>query len=107
MEVLIRDREIERLRAQLLQANPLKRRKVQQNPNERFISLAEILAQANQEPQQRIRITQTAVPEVVAVDEEEGSTESEEEVGTRRSGRNRRPTKRYTERDEDEDKEDE
>ena len=41
------------------------------------------------------------------MDEEEGSTESEEEVGTRRSGRNRRPTKRYTERDEDEDKEDE
>lgn len=107
MEVLMRDREIERLRAQLLQANPPKRRKVQQNPNERFISLAEILAQANQEPQQRIRIPQTAVSEVVTVDEEEDSTESEEEVGTRRLRRDRRPTKRFIERDKDEDKEDE
>ena len=91
MEITMRDREIERLRAQLDQAKPAKRRKVVQDPNERFTSLTQILAQANQEPQQRIRKVQ---------EEEESSSESEEEsVPTRRSVRNRRPTKRYLERD--------
>jgi hypothetical protein len=47
MEVALRDREIERLQAQLENANPPKRRKVAQNPNERFVNLAHILAQAN------------------------------------------------------------
>jgi len=79
---------------------------VQQNPNERFTSLAEILAQANQEPQQRIRKAKKVIPEAVIMDKEEGSSESEEEASTRRSGRDRRPTKRYIERDSDEDKED-
>src|SRR6478736_7798035 len=52
MEVILRDREIERLRVQLAQAKPTKRRKIVQDPNERFASLAQILAQANREPQQ-------------------------------------------------------
>ncbi|RKK66271.1 hypothetical protein BFJ69_g15551 [Fusarium oxysporum] len=47
MEVILRDREIERLRVQLAQAKPTKRRKIVQDPNERFASLAQILAQAN------------------------------------------------------------
>jgi hypothetical protein len=55
MEVNMRDREIERLQAQLAQVKPPKRRKIVQDPNERFTSLAQVLAQANQEPQQRIR----------------------------------------------------
>jgi len=53
MELALRDREIERLQAQLERANPPKRRKVTPNPNERFMSLAYILAQANQEPEKR------------------------------------------------------
>jgi len=55
MEVILRDREIERLQAQVAQAKPPKRRKIIQDPNERFSSLAQILTQANQEPRQRIR----------------------------------------------------
>jgi hypothetical protein len=47
MEVALRDREIERLQAQLENANPPKRCKVAQNLNERFVNLAYILAQAN------------------------------------------------------------
>ena len=43
----MKDREIKRLRAQLEQAKPPKRRKVVQDPNERFASLAQILAQSN------------------------------------------------------------
>jgi hypothetical protein len=94
MEVVIRDREIESLRAQLAQAKPPKRRKIVQDPNERFSSLAQVLAQANQEPQQRIRKARNM--EQV----EESSSESEEEsASTRRSVRDRRPTKRYLERD--------
>ena len=58
----MRDREIERLRALLDQANPPKRRKVIQNPNERFINLAQILAQANQEPEQHVRKVRSAIP---------------------------------------------
>jgi len=47
IEVALRDCKIERLKALLDQANPLKRRKIVQNPNDRFINLAQILAQAN------------------------------------------------------------
>ena len=54
MKVILRDREIERLREQLDQAKPRKRRKILQDPNERFISLAQVLAQANREPQQHL-----------------------------------------------------
>ena len=98
MEVTIRDRKIKRLRAELAQAKPPKRRKVVQDPNERFTSLAQILAQANQEPQQRVR----KAKEVSAAEGESSSEseESEEEAApARRSVRERRPTKRYLERD--------
>ena len=62
-----------------------------QDPNERFTSLAQILAQANQEPQQRVRKAKESSPE---------SEESEEEAApARRSVRERRLTKRYLERD--------
>ena len=87
----MKDREIERLQAQLAQAKPPKRRKIVQDPDERFMSLAQVLTQANQEPQQRVRKAQEI---------EESSSSSEEEVApTRRSVRDRRPTKRYLERD--------
>ena len=95
MEITMKDREIKRLRAQLAQVKPPKRRKVVQDLNERFASLGQILAQANQEPQQRVRKAQE-----VSVVKEESSSESEEEPApTRRSVRDRRPTKRYLERD--------
>ena len=80
---------------------------MQQNPNDRFSSLADILAQANQQPHQRVRLAKKAVSEVVIADNEEEGSETDEEVLSRRSGRERQPTKRYIERDEDEDEEDE
>ncbi|RKK11092.1 hypothetical protein BFJ65_g15084 [Fusarium oxysporum f. sp. cepae] len=105
MDVILRDREIERLWVQLAQAKPAKRRKIVQDPNERFASLAQILAQANQEPQQRVRKARNAVQEVIIV-EGESSPESEEEPAlARRSARNRRPTKCYMERDSSADQE--
>ena len=93
----MRDREIERMRVLLDQANPPKRRKVAQNPNERFINLAQVLAQANQEPEQRTRKAKSVIPETVLVDKE-GSSESEDLELVRRT-RDRRPTQRYLERD--------
>ena len=99
MENAIKDREITSLRIQLEQAKPAKRRKIVQDPNERFVSLVQVLAQSNQEPQQRIRRLQREV-----VSEEESSSESEEETAfTRQSTRAKRPTRRYIERDEAED----
>ena len=50
----MQQREITSLRLQLEQAKPAKRRKVVQDPNERFMSLAQVLAQSNQRPEQRI-----------------------------------------------------
>jgi hypothetical protein len=98
MEVILRDREIERLRVQLAQAKPAKRRKIVQDPNERFASLAQILAQANREPQQRDRKARNAVQEVIIVEGESSSESEEEPALARRSARNRRPTKCYMER---------
>ena len=73
LEVLLKDREIERLREELAQAKPRKRRKVQPEPNERFASLAQVLAQANREPKQRLRKT----AKKVVVDKNEDSLKSE------------------------------
>jgi hypothetical protein len=95
IEMTLRDREIERLQTLLDRAHPPKRRKVTQNPNERFINLAQILAQANQEPGQRVRKTKNATPEA----DKEDSSESEDSEPIRRTGRDRRPTQRYLERD--------
>ena len=47
IEVTLRDCKIKRLQTQLDQMNLPKRRKVVQDPNEYFISLAQVLAQAN------------------------------------------------------------
>jgi hypothetical protein len=105
MEVILRDREIERLRVQLAQAKPAKRRKIVQDPNERFASLAQILAQANREPQQRVRKARNAVQEVIIVEGESSSESEEEPALARRSARNRRPTKCYMERDSSADEE--
>ncbi|KAG6979355.1 hypothetical protein FocnCong_v010189 [Fusarium oxysporum f. sp. conglutinans] len=105
MEVILRDREIERLRVQLAQAKPTKRRKIVQDPNERFASLAQILAQANQEPQQRVRKARNAIQEVIIVEGESSSESEEEPALARRSARNRRPTKCYMERDSSADEE--
>ena len=55
INVVLKDREIARLREELAQAKPRKRQKVQSEPNERFISLTQVLAQANREPKQRRR----------------------------------------------------
>jgi hypothetical protein len=105
MEVILRDREIERLRVQLAQAKPAKRRKIVQDPNERFASLAQILAQANREPQQRVRKARNAVQEVIIVEGESSSESEEEPALARRSARNRRPTKCYMELDSSADEE--
>ena len=95
----MKDRKIARLQLQLEQAKPRKRRKVVQELNERFMSLAQVLSQSNREPQQR-----TQRPQQETVSEEEGSSDSEEDaVFTRRSNRARQPTRRYIERDEAED----
>ncbi|KAH7465258.1 hypothetical protein FOMA001_g17217 [Fusarium oxysporum f. sp. matthiolae] len=99
MQVILRDREIERLRAQLAQAKPAKRRKIVQDPNERFASLAQILAQVNREPQQRVRKARNAVQEVIIVEGESSSESEAEPALAQRSARNWRPTKRYMERD--------
>src|SRR5437016_3631586 len=91
LKVLLKDREIERLREELAQVKPQKLRKVQPEPNERFASLAQVLAQANREPKQRLRKT----AKKVVVDKNEDSSESEnEEIPARRSTRNRQPTER-------------
>jgi hypothetical protein len=42
IELALKEREIASLYARLEQLQPPKRRKVQQDPNERFISLAEV-----------------------------------------------------------------
>ena len=44
MNVILKDRKIERLREELAKVKPLKRRKVQPEPNERFASLTQVLA---------------------------------------------------------------
>jgi len=96
----MKDREIKRLQLQLEQGKPAKRRKVIQDPNERFVSLAQVLAQSNQRPEQRI-----TGPQQETASPGESSSESEEEAEImRRSTRARRPTKRYIERDGGEDK---
>ena len=77
MEVALYDHKIECLQALLDQAKPLKRYKIVQNPNERFINLGQILAQANQEPEQRVHKTRDTISEVVLIDEED-SSESED-----------------------------
>ena len=94
-----KDRQITSLREQLEQAKPAKRRKIVQEPNERFICLAQVLAQSNQTVEQRIRRPQqeTGSPE------ESGSESEQDAVFTRRSSRARRPTRRYIERDDAED----
>jgi 4-hydroxybenzoate polyprenyltransferase len=101
IEITIRDREIKRLRAQLAEAKSRKRRKILQDPNERFASLAQVFTQANQEPQQRVRKARNTKQ----VEEESSSGSEEELVSTRRSVRDRRPTKRYLERDSSTDEE--
>jgi hypothetical protein len=76
----LRDYEIKRLQALLDQANPPKRCKVAQNPNKRFINLAQILAQANQEPEQRVYKTRDARLEVILIDEEDSSKSEDLEL---------------------------
>jgi hypothetical protein len=98
IEVALRDCEIKRLKALLDQANPLKRRKIAQNPNDQFVNLAQILAQANQELEQRIRKKRDAILEVILEDEED-SFELEDLVLVRRIGHDRRPTWQYLKRD--------
>ena len=89
MDVILKDREIKRLREELAKAKPPKRQKVQSEPNERFVGLSQVLAQVNREPQQRHR----KPAQKVIVDRSENSFESEnEQISARRSTRDRRPT---------------
>ena len=63
------------------------------------MNLAQVLAQSNQQPEQRVR-----APRQEIESQEDSSSESEQEaVFTRRSGRARRPTKRYIDRDDGQD----
>ena len=102
MDIVLKDREIERLREELAKAKPPKRRKVQPEPNEHFASLTQVLAQANREPQQR----RQKPAQKIVVDKSGDNSESEnEQVSARRSVRNRRPTDRFLNRDLDTDDE--
>ncbi|KAI8417406.1 hypothetical protein FOFC_03719 [Fusarium oxysporum] len=78
IELAMKDREIERLRAQLEAAQPKKKRKIRQDPNECFISLAQILAEANREPDQRVIQSQKGDLDCIVVDGK-SSSESEED----------------------------
>jgi microcystin degradation protein MlrC len=86
----------------LEQLQPPKRRKVRQDPNERFMSLAEVALQGNQTPVQHIAREGSCI--VVAEEEEE---ESEEEPLRRQSARVKRPSQRYLDRDLDSEDDDE
>jgi len=90
MELALKDREIASLRARLEQLQQRKRRKILQDPNERFISLAEVALQRNQAPEQRTVREGTCI--IVDKEDEE---ESEEEPPRRRSTRAKRPSQRY------------
>ena len=89
-ELALKDREIANLRARVEQLQRPKRRKVRQDPNKRFVSVAEIALQRNQTPEQRTIRGDNCI--VIAEEEEE---ESEEEPPRRRSTRAKGPVKRY------------
>ena len=89
-ELALKDREIASLRARVEQLQRPKRRKVRQDPNERFVSVAEIALQRNQTPEQRTIRGDNCI--VIAEEEEE---ESEEEPPRRRLTRAKEPVKRY------------
>ncbi len=57
----MKDREIKGLRAELQATQPVKRKKVRQDPNKRFIRLAEIASQRVQQPAQPIPILDTII----------------------------------------------
>ncbi|KAM5529011.1 transposase [Fusarium oxysporum f. sp. phaseoli] len=99
IELAMKDREIERLRAQLEAAQPKKKRKIRQDPNKCFISLAQILAEANREPDQRVIQSQKGDLDCIVVDGKSSSESEEDPAPVRRSTRVRRPTKRYIRQD--------
>ncbi|KAG6989535.1 hypothetical protein FocnCong_v020986 [Fusarium oxysporum f. sp. conglutinans] len=99
IELAMKDREIERLRAQLEAAQPKKKRKIRQDPNECFISLAQVLAEANREPDQRVIQSQKGDLDCIVVDGKSSSESEEDPAPVRRSTRVRRPTKRYIRQD--------
>ena len=85
MNVVLKDYEIACLREELTKAKSSKHQKIQQESNERFVSLAQILAQANREPKQRLRKT----AQKVIIDQSKNSSESEnEQISARRLTRN-------------------
>jgi hypothetical protein len=94
----LRNHEIEHLKALLDQANPLKHHKIIQNPNDWFINLAQILTQANQEPKQCVCKKKDAILEVI-LEDEEGSSKSEDLGLVRWIGHDRRLTRQYLEHD--------
>ena len=99
MEITIKNHDIASLRELVDQANPPKRRKVAINLNERFASLAQVLSHTNQEPYQRVRKVRIASQKAIVVEEESSSEEEAEQPLVRRSGRERRQTQRYLDRD--------
>jgi hypothetical protein len=50
IELMMKDHEIIQLQIQLEQAKPRKKCKIRQDPNEHFLSLIQVLAQTNCEP---------------------------------------------------------
>jgi 4-hydroxybenzoate polyprenyltransferase len=83
IELAMQAREINQLREQLEEARPAKRRKIRQDPNDRFISLAQILEQTNQDPIQRIMQPEESDVDCIIVGRA-SSPESEEEVALAR-----------------------
>ncbi len=87
----MKDREIARLREQIEQLQPRKRKKVKRDLNQEFVSFAEIALQRNIEPQQRTIDTQDIIE--VAVQVVESESESEWEERSSRYPKRKRPAK--------------
>ena len=87
----MKDREIARLREQIEQLQPRKRKKVKRDLNQEFVSFAEIALQRNMEPQQRTIDTQDVIE--VAVQVVESESESEWEERSSRYPKRKRPAK--------------
>jgi DDE superfamily endonuclease len=91
-ELALAEREIASLKEQLELVRPVKRRKVRQDPNERFVTLAGIASQRTPVPVERSEATPSAQATIV-VGESDSESEAENEIAVRRSERQRRPVR--------------
>ncbi len=83
VETILLQQKIDGLQAELEAIRPVKRKKVQRNPNERLVTLAEIASQRGSEP---IKPAIFTPDEVVSAEEDEQSVIADESL-VRRSGR--------------------